>query len=95
MHDYGIGLAAYLTAATMRQPRLALGKTRHLAAAARHVVGRSSPKNKAKRRDYPRDLERRELLGMVAGPAAYLAGHWGRAGGPAVVPTERSPEGVP
>jgi glycosyltransferase involved in cell wall biosynthesis len=96
MHDYGIGLAAYLTAATMRQPRLALGKTRHLAAAARHVVGRSSPKNKAKRRDYPKDLERRELLGMVAGPAAYLAGRWGRrAGGPAVVPRERSPEGVP
>ena len=27
MHDYGIGLAAYLTAATMRQPRLALGKS--------------------------------------------------------------------
>jgi glycosyltransferase involved in cell wall biosynthesis len=96
MHDYGMGLAAYLTAATMRQPRLALGKTRHLAAAARHVVGRSSPKNMAKRRDYPKDLERRELLGMVAGPAAYLAGRWGRrTGGPAAVPTERSPEGVP
>ena len=77
-------------------PRLALGKTRHLAAAARHVVGRTSPKNKAKRRDYPKDLERRELLGMIAGPAAYLAGRWGRqAGRPAVVPTERSPEGVP
>jgi glycosyltransferase involved in cell wall biosynthesis len=96
MYDYGMGLAAYLTAASMRQPRLALGKTRHLAAAARHVVGRSSPKNKAKRRDYPKDLERRELLGMVAGPAAYLAGRWGhRAGGPAVIPTERSHEGVP
>ena len=85
MHDYGVGLAAYLTAAAMRQPRLALGMARHVAAGVRHVVGRSSPKNKAKRRDYPKDLERRELLGMVAGPAAYLAGRLeppGRAGTP-------------
>jgi hypothetical protein len=62
----------------------------------RHVVGRSSPKNKAKRRDYPKDLERRELLGMVAGPAAYLVGRLGRRGGAApVAPTERSTEAVP
>jgi hypothetical protein len=40
----------------------------------RHVVGRSSAKNRAKRGDYPRELERRELRGMVAGPAAYLLG---------------------
>ena len=96
MHDYGIGLAAYLTAAAMRQPRLALGKSRHVAAGVRHVVGRSSPKNKAKRCDYPKDLERRELLGMVAGPAAYLAGRLGRRGGATpVAPTERSTEAVP
>ena len=88
-------MAAYLTAAAMRQPRLALGKTRHVAAGVRHVVGRSSPKNKAKRRDYPKDLERRELLGMVAGPAAYLAGRWSRrAHRPAVRRTERSTEVV-
>jgi len=95
MHDYGVGLAAYLTAAAMRQPRLALGKSRHVAAGVRHVVGRSSPKNKAKRRDYPKDLERRELLGMVAGPAAYLAGRLSRRGGtPSVAPPKRSTEVV-
>ena len=55
-------------------PGLALGLTRHAAFGVRHVVGRSSPKNPAKRADYPRELERRELLGMVAGPAAYLRG---------------------
>jgi len=61
----------------------------------RHVVGRSSPKNKAKRRDYPKDLERRELLGMVAGPAAYLAGRLSRRGGtPSVAPPKRSTEVV-
>jgi glycosyltransferase involved in cell wall biosynthesis len=95
MHDYGIGLSAYLTAAAMRQPRLALGKSRHVAAGVRHVVGRSSPKNKAKRQDYPKDLERRELLGMVAGPAADLAGRLGRRGATPVAPIERSTEVVP
>ena len=74
MRDYGVGLAAYLTAATVRHPRLALGLARHAVSGVRHVVGRSSPKNQAKRGGYPRELERRELLGMVAGPAAYLAG---------------------
>ena len=61
----------------------------------RHVVGRSSPKNKAKRRDYPKDLERRELLGMVAGPTAYLAGRLRRRGGVTpVAPPKRSTEVV-
>ncbi len=78
MHDYGVGLSAYLTAAVVREPRLAAGMARNAALGVRHVLGRSSPKNRAKRRDYPRELERRELRGMFAGPAAYLAGRLGR-----------------
>jgi glycosyltransferase involved in cell wall biosynthesis len=74
MHDYGVGLAAYLTAAAVRRPRLALGMARNAVGGLRHVVGRSSPKNQDKRIDYPRELERRELRGMLAGPAAYLLG---------------------
>ncbi len=96
MHDYGMGLAAYLTAAAMRQPRLAFGMTRQIAAGVRHVVGRSSPKNRAKGCDYPRELERRELLGMVAGPAAYLAGRWSRrTDAAAATRAEPSAEAVP
>jgi hypothetical protein len=49
---------------------------RHAALGVRHVIGRSSPKNRAKGREYPRELERGELLAMIAGPAAYLAGRW-------------------
>jgi glycosyltransferase involved in cell wall biosynthesis len=79
-HDYGVGLAAYLTAAAVRRPGLALGMARHAALGVRHVIGRSSPKNRAKGREYPRELERRELLAMIAGPAAYLAGRWTRRG---------------
>ena len=74
MHDYGLGLAAYLTAAVVRRPRLALGMVGQVMGGVRHVVGRSSAKNRAKRGDYPRELERRELWGMVAGPVAYLLG---------------------
>ena len=79
-HDYGVGLTAYLTAAAVRRPGLALGMARHAVLGLRHVIGRSSPKNRAKGREYPRELERRELLGMIAGPAAYLAGRWTRRG---------------
>jgi glycosyltransferase involved in cell wall biosynthesis len=78
VHDYGVGLTAYLTAAVVREPRLAMSMVRNAALAVRHALGRSSLKNCAKRRDYPRELERRELRGMFAGPAAYLAGRLAR-----------------
>ena len=74
MFDYGVGSTAYLTAAVVRRPRLALGMARRTALGVRHILGRSSPKNRAKGRDYPRALERRELLGMAIGPGAYLVG---------------------
>lgn len=86
VHDYGVGLAAYLTAAAVRRPRLTLSMARHAALGVRHLVGRSSPKNRAKRRDYPKELEHRELLGMIAGPGAYLAGRWARRADQAATP---------
>ena len=93
MHDYGVGLAAYLTAAAVRRPGLVLATSRHAAAALRHMVGRSSPKNRAKNSDYPRDLERRELRGMIVGPGAYLAGRLtGRADRPVGSEVQRSHE---
>ena len=86
-------LAAYLTAAAIRQPGLALRMTRHAVLGVRHFLGRSSAKNAAKRADYPRELERRELLGMVAGPAAYLRGRWaGRAHPSVAAQTQQSTE---
>ena len=48
-HDYGVGLTAYLTAAAVRRPGLALGMARHAVLGVRHVIGRSSPKNLAPR----------------------------------------------
>ncbi|HEY0815927.1 MAG TPA: glycosyltransferase family 2 protein [Pseudonocardia sp.] len=92
MHDYGVGLSAYLTAAALREPRLAMRMARNAARGVRHVVGRSSPKNSAKERDYPRELERRELRGMITGPAAYMAGRLGRPDRPVVAQASRSRE---
>jgi glycosyltransferase involved in cell wall biosynthesis len=93
MHDYGVGLAAYLTAAAMLRPGLALRMTRNVVDGVRHVVGRSSAKNQDKRGDYPRELERRELRGMLSGPVAYLMGRL-RGGGdrPVVSSASRSRE---
>ena len=76
MYEYGVGLAAYLTAAAVRRPRLALGMARHVAVGMRHLVGRSSPKNRAQRRADPHAVGRRARRGGRGGPAAYLAGRW-------------------
>jgi glycosyltransferase involved in cell wall biosynthesis len=93
MHDYGVGLSAYLTAAAVSEPRLAITMARNALLGVRHVLGRSSPKNSAKDRDYPRELERRELRGMIAGPAAYVAGRLARSTErPTVSQAERSRE---
>jgi hypothetical protein len=46
----------------------------------RHVLSRSSAKNRSKRADYPRELERLEMLGMLKGPPAYLASRWKQRG---------------
>jgi glycosyltransferase involved in cell wall biosynthesis len=87
VHDYGIGLAAYLMSAALRNPRLASTMLRRAAPGVRHVLSRASAKNRSKRADYPRELERLEMLGMLKGPPAYLASRWkqrGVAGNPII-----------
>lgn len=76
VQDYGIGLAAYLTSAMLHEPRLLPMVLRQAVPGALHALRRSSVKNQGKRSDYPRELERLELLGMVKGPGAYAASRW-------------------
>lgn len=71
VHNYGIGLAAYLTSAVVHEPRQLATMLRRVVPAARHSLGRSSEKNRHKTSDYPRELEMIELLGMMRGPLAY------------------------
>jgi Predicted glycosyltransferases len=82
VHDYGIGLSAYLTSAVVHEPRLLSVMLRQAVPGAMHALRRSSVKNQGKHADYPRELERLELLGMLKGPLAYMASRWEhRSGG--------------
>nr|WP_019875288.1 glycosyltransferase [Sporichthya polymorpha] len=69
---YGTGLGAYVTAAVAANPSTLLDLLRRAAPAARHLVLPSSPKNRAKSKDFPRSLTWAERRGLLAGPRAYL-----------------------
>lgn len=72
VYGYGVGLTSYLTKCVVDRPRLLALATRRLPRAAAHVLSSRSPKNARRPDDYPRELTRLELRGMLAGPRAYL-----------------------
>ncbi len=72
VYGYGVGLTSYLTKCVVDRPRLLALATRRLPRAAAHVLSSRSPKNSRRPDDYPRELTRLELRGMLAGPTAYL-----------------------
>ncbi len=67
---YGIGLGAMLTKQLVSGPRLPL--LRAAPRGVRYALDPTSTKNAARGGDYPGKLVRRERLGMLAGPVAYL-----------------------
>jgi hypothetical protein len=71
MYGYGVGLGAYLTAALRREPSLVWPMLARGVGGVRHVLSRRSVKNSGKASGYPRRFDRRERLGMLAGPIAY------------------------
>lgn len=73
VYGYGVGLTAYLTKSMLDRPALLATAARRLPRAAAHVLRPGSEKNAGRPDDYPRELARLELLGMLAGPAAYVA----------------------
>lgn len=79
-HGYGVGLGAYLTSAVVNEPRLLSQMMRSVVPAARHFRSRASTKNAAKGSDFPRELERAELLGLLQGPFAYAVSRWNYRG---------------
>jgi Glycosyl transferase family 2 len=72
VYGYGIGFTAMLTAMIRRDPlhlvSLALDAPRGL----RALVSPTSDKNAFRQADYPKELSRLELKGMLYGPLAYL-----------------------
>jgi glycosyltransferase involved in cell wall biosynthesis len=71
VHDYGVGLTAYLLKIMLHRPDLLPDLARRIPRGIRFALSPSSTKNHGKRADYPRELTRIELRGMLYGPLAY------------------------
>ena len=72
IHGYGVGFTAMLTAIALRDPRHFLGLASVIPAWLRSLRDPASAKRANRTSDFPKDLGRTELRGMLAGPAAYL-----------------------
>jgi GT2 family glycosyltransferase len=68
---YGAGLTAYLTKTVADRPGRLVDLVSRLPAGLRHALARDSEKNAKLPDDYPPSLVRRELAGMLVGPALY------------------------
>jgi GT2 family glycosyltransferase len=68
MYGYGVGLTAALTALVRSDPRHLVGLMYVIAPGLRVLFGRSADR---KVDNYPKELARIELRGLVAGPFAY------------------------
>jgi hypothetical protein len=76
MFTYGAGLSGLMTKWALSRPATAAQIARRLPAAARLALDPRSRKNAGKRPGYPRELTRRELTGLAAGPALFLSAAW-------------------
>jgi GT2 family glycosyltransferase len=74
VYGYGVGLTSYLTKCVVDRPGLLARAGLRLPQAVVYVLSPSSAKNVRRPHDYPRELTRLELRGMLAGPPAYLRG---------------------
>lgn len=71
-YGYGVGLTAYLTKIIIDRPARLFEITPLIPRALMHAFSPTSSKNAKKRADYPSELGRLELKGMLYGPLAYL-----------------------
>ncbi len=71
IHAYGAGMVACHLKTLLANPGLTLSFAGKLPTGLRFVLGSDSSKNAQKRSDYPRELTRLELRGMLYGPLGY------------------------
>ncbi len=76
IHDYGVGFTAMLTSTVLGDPRHLLGLTAAASQWLRSRRNRRSLMHASRDSDYRRVLARAEVLGMLAGPLAYLRSRW-------------------
>ena len=72
IHGYGLGFTAMLTAVALRDPGHFAGLASVVPAWLRSLRDPASAKQANRTEEYPGDLARTELRGMLAGPVAYL-----------------------
>jgi GT2 family glycosyltransferase len=68
---YGAGLSAYLLKTMIAHPRLIPGFAARLPRGIAYALSPKSKKNRGKATDFPRELTRLELTGLLYGPIAY------------------------
>jgi glycosyltransferase involved in cell wall biosynthesis len=72
MYGYGLGLTAYITKSVIDQPRLFFDLIKKIPLGIFFLLSPRSSKNSKKSTNYPKELNRLELRGMLYGPLAYL-----------------------
>ncbi len=72
IHGYGVGFTAMLTAIALRDPRHFLALAAVVPAWLRSLRDPAAAKRAHRDEQYPSELSRTELRGMLAGPGAYL-----------------------
>jgi len=71
LHGMGIAFTAYLCRCLADRPSRAFHLLRQIPRVPSYLLGARSPRNASKRANYPSELSRTEILGMLQGPFAY------------------------
>ena len=75
-YAYGVGLTAYLTKVLLDRPWRLPDLAIRVPSGVVYALSCQSPKNRSQPPDYPRELIRNELKGMLYGPFAFLRSRW-------------------
>ena len=76
LYAYGVGLTAFFTRSVLNQPRCIVDLFAIVPKAVQYFFSPHSLRNAKMRDDYPSELTRRQLVGMMYGPVAYLRSRW-------------------
>ncbi|NOK71160.1 MAG: glycosyltransferase [Chloroflexi bacterium AL-N10] len=72
IYNYGVGLTAFFTKTILEEPHRFVELAKKLPSGLLYALNPRSPKNAKKRGNYPQELTKLELWGMLYGPLAYL-----------------------
>jgi glycosyltransferase involved in cell wall biosynthesis len=76
LYRFGTGFTAYLTRSLLVNPRLIFDLVVKLPYALFFVLSRKPVPNRAQSRNYPKELDRAEIRGMLRGPLKYVQSLW-------------------